>query len=103
MIQLTVSIILYFVIFFGVAFIVNMLIKKTWLMSVLYPFIIVLIIDKQSIWEYFTNPGKAFSSLGEIITNLTGYDIAIFLAGFIGTIASGFVMKLLRKSGYSMF
>ncbi len=98
-----VSILLYFVMFFGIAFIVNMLIRKTWLMSYLYPFIIILMIDNLSTWKYITSPGNAFSELGGILGNLTGYDMVLFLFGFIGTITAGIVMKLLRKSGYGMF
>lgn len=103
LVQLTISIILYFVIFFGVAFIINMLIKKSWLMSVLYPFIVILMIDNVSFWEYFTNAGEAFSQLGDKLVGLTTIDIIIFLSGFAGTIVSGFVIKYLRKSGYKMF
>ncbi|WP_085991481.1 YuiB family protein [Oceanobacillus senegalensis] len=103
MIQLIVSILLYFVMFFGVAFIINMLIRKTWLMAVLYPFIVILMIDNLSTWEYIASPGQAFSSLGNILGNLTAYDIVLFVFGFLGTIVAGYVMKLLRRSGYQMF
>lgn len=103
LVQLVVSILLYFVIFFGIAFILNMLIRKTWVMSYLYPIIIILIIDNLSTWEYFTNTGNAFSALGNKLMNLTAVDIVILLSGFAGTIVSGIVIKLLRKNGYRMF
>ncbi|RDW18716.1 hypothetical protein CWR48_10360 [Oceanobacillus arenosus] len=103
MVQLVVSILLYFVIFFGIAFILNMLIRKTWVMSYLYPIIIILIIDNLSTWQYFTNTGNAFAALGNKLMHLTAVDIIILLAGFAGTIVSGIVIKLLRKSGYRMF
>lgn len=89
--------------FFGIGFIVNMLLKRTWVLSFLYPIILILIIDNLSIWEYFTNSIEAFNALGGQLSSLTTFDILIFLAGFLGTITSGIVMKQLRKSGYSMF
>lgn len=103
MIQLIVSVLLYFVIFFGIAFILNMLLRRTWLMSFLYPFIVIIIIDNISTWDYFTNTSEAFSNLGTELTSLTVADIIILGSGFIGAIVSGIVIKLLRKSGYRMF
>ncbi|WP_197482150.1 YuiB family protein [Oceanobacillus sp. Castelsardo] len=103
MVQLFVSIILYFVMFFGIGFIVNMLIRKTWLMTYLYPFILIIMFDNLATWEYFVRPGQAFSTLGFKLVNLTSYDIILFVFGFLGTIMAGYVMKLLRKNGYQMF
>ncbi|MFC4023707.1 YuiB family protein [Oceanobacillus longus] len=103
MIQLIVSVILYFVIFFGVAFILNMLLRKTWLMSLLYPFVVIMIVDNLSTMEYFRNTGESFSQLSAEITSLAVMDIIILSSGFIGTIVSGLVIKFLRKSGYQMF
>ncbi|WP_152655033.1 YuiB family protein [Oceanobacillus sp. CFH 90083] len=103
MIQLVVSVVLYFVIFFGIAFILNMLLRKTWLMACLYPIVMIFIIDNVSFFSYFTSPGESFSALGDRIVALTAADIVILLSGFIGTIVSGFVIRFLRKSGYQMF
>ncbi|WP_373896270.1 YuiB family protein [Virgibacillus natechei] len=103
MIQLVVSVLLYFVIFFGIAFILNMLLRRTWLMSFLYPIIVVMIVDNISTWEYFTNPGDAFSTALTRFTEITPVDVTILLSGFAGTIVSGIVIKILRKSGYQMF
>lgn len=103
MIQLIVSIFLYFVIFFGVAFILNMLLRQSWLMAFLYPFVVAIIIDNISTVEYFTNTSEAFSILGEKIMGLGAADIAILASGFVGTIVSGIVIRMLRKSGYQMF
>lgn len=80
-----------------------MLLRQTWLMAILYPIVIIIIIDNMSTWEYLTNPGQAFSELGTILTNLTFADISILLSGLAGTIVSGLVIKWLRKSGYRMF
>ncbi|WP_084268647.1 YuiB family protein [Oceanobacillus damuensis] len=103
MIQLIVSIMLYFVIFFGIAFILNMLLRRTWLMAFLYPFVVIMIIDKMSTWKYFTNTGEAFAQLLSEITSLAAADVIILSSGLIGAIVSGFVIKFLRKSGYQMF
>ncbi|MHA6251965.1 YuiB family protein [Oceanobacillus sp. CAU 1775] len=103
MIQLVVSVILYFVMFFGVAFILNMLLRRTWLMSVLYPFVAIIIIDGIPFFDYFTNTSESFQMLGETFSKLTLVDYIIMGAGFLGTVVSGFVIKLLRKSGYRMF
>ncbi|MEN2768348.1 YuiB family protein [Ornithinibacillus xuwenensis] len=103
MIQLIVSVVLFFVIFFGIAFILNMLLRRTWLMAFIYPFIVLFIVDKISIGEYFSSPKKAFSTGFSELMSITGVDVVILSAGLIGTIASGFVIKFLRKNGYQMF
>ncbi|WP_461177140.1 YuiB family protein [Virgibacillus ainsalahensis] len=97
------SILLYFVIFFGIAFILNMLLRTKWLMAFLYPIIVVMIVDNISTVQYFTNPGDAFSTAISRFTSITPVDIAILLSGFVGTIVSGIVIKILRKNGYQMF
>lgn len=59
MVQLVVSVVLYFVIFFGIAFILNMLLRKTWLMACLYPILMIFIIDNVS-----------FSAISQVRGNL---------------------------------
>lgn len=123
MIQLVVSVILYFVIFFGIAFILNMLLRRTWLMSYLYPIVMLLTIDNislkqfedvnfghpllimedMSLLTYFTNPIKAFYTVFIKLLHITPVDIIILGSGLAGTIVSGFVIKILRKNGYQMF
>lgn len=103
LIQLVVSILLYFVIFFGIAFILNMLLRRTWLMSFIYPFVVWMIVDGISTIEYFKEPGASFQTAIDQFIQLTPVDIAILTSGLAGTIVSGFVIKLLRKSGYQMF
>ncbi|WP_245831044.1 YuiB family protein [Sediminibacillus massiliensis] len=102
-IQLVVSVVLFFVLFFGIAFILNMLLRQTWVMSFIYPIIVLLIVDDFPFAEYFTSPGESFAKVGERFINLTAADIAILTSGFIGTIVSGIVIRLLRKNGYRMF
>ncbi|GAA0428642.1 YuiB family protein [Lentibacillus halophilus] len=103
MIQFIMSILLFFVIFFGLAFILNMLVRQTWLMAIIYPFIVIMIVDDISTARYFTEPGYAFTKAAARFTEITFADITILGAGFVGTIVSGFVIRFLRKSGYQMF
>lgn len=103
MIQLVVSMLLFFVMFFGLSFILNMLLRKTWFMSFVYPIIVLLIVDDISTLEYFKNPVKSFSTAFSNLVQITPVDIIILIAGFIGTIVSGIVIKILRRSGYQMF
>lgn len=103
MIQLVVSVLLFFVMFFGLSFILNMLLRKTWLMSFIYPIIILLIVDDISTAEYFIHPGEAFATAFSNLIKVTPVDIIILSSGFAGTIVSGFVIRILRKSGYQMF
>lgn len=103
MIQLVASVLLFFVIFFGIAFILNMLLRQTWLMAFLYPFVVIRIIDEITFMDYFTSPKSSVTHALTRLTEITITDITILLAGFAGTIVSGFVIKYLRKSGYQMF
>ncbi len=103
MIQLIVSILLFFVIFFGLAFILNMLLRRTWLMAFLYPLIVLMIVDKISTLEYFKDPAASFKIAFDNLMHITPVDIIILFSGFAGTIVSGLVIKYLRKSGYQMF
>ncbi len=80
-----------------------MLLRQTWLMAFIYPFIVIMIVDNISTVEYFTNPGSAFSAAFRRLAEITIADISILGAGFLGTIVSGFVIRFLRKSGYRMF
>jgi hypothetical protein len=94
---------LFFVMFFGIGFLLNMLLRMTWLMAIVYPIVVLLIIDDVGFFDYFTQPGESFSMLGNTLMNLTSVDIAVLTAGFAGAVTSGIVMKVLRKMGYQMF
>ncbi len=102
-VQLIISVLLFFVMFFGIGFLLNMLLRMTWLMAIVYPIVVLLIIDDVGVFDYFSNPGESFSLLGNTLTSLTGSDIAVLSAGLAGAITSGIVMKVLRKMGYQMF
>jgi hypothetical protein len=75
----------------------------TWLMAIIYPIVVILIIDEVKVYEYFTKPKYALELLGEKIVALHTVDIVILASGLVGAIISGIVIKLLRKQGYQMF
>lgn len=101
--QVVISMALFFVLFFGIAFILNMLLKATWLMVGVYPFVIFAIVDKISTFDYFTDPSGSFSKLMIGLTNIHMADVLMLGSGWIGAIVAGFVIRNLRRSGYSMF
>lgn len=101
--QIMISILLFMILFFGIGFIANMLLQSTWVMAIVYPIIVILIIDKVSFWQYFTDFRAAMVSLGQQILGLQTVDAVILSSGFIGAIASGVVIRILRAKGYEMF
>lgn len=103
MVQLVVSVLLYFVIFFGIAFILNMLLRATWLMTFVYPVIIILIVGKAKLSDYFITPKTAFSATYQDFLAINYVDVIILTSGLVGTIVSAFVIKYLRRTGYQMF
>ncbi|WP_437181978.1 YuiB family protein [Salirhabdus salicampi] len=103
MLHLFVGTILYFVLFFGIAFLLNMLLRQTWIMAFFYPIIVIGIVDNFPFGKYFTDPGWAFPELWLQVVRLELLDIVFLTAGFVGTIVSGIVIKTLRANGYQMF
>ena len=103
MIQLFISVLLFFVLFFGISFILNMILRVTWLMSYVFPIIVIFIVDTFPFTTYFTDPGYAFSTLWSEFLSLGMQDVVILSSGLIGTLTAGFVIKFLRKNGYQMF
>jgi hypothetical protein len=101
--QEIISIVLFFVLFFGIGFILNMLLRMSWVMAVVYPLVVIFIVDKVDFSEYFTDTKAAFADLGHRIVTLAAADIIILVSGMAGAIAAGFTIKKLRKSGYQMF
>src|SRR5699024_4685550 len=102
-IQLILSVSLYFIILLGIAFILNLFLRRTWLVAILYPIIISIIVGDSRISEYFTTTYKAISATFHKMISLPVVDIVILSSGFAGTLVSGIVVRLLRKSGYRMF
>lgn len=103
LVQLIISIVLFFVMFFGIGFLLNMLLRMTWLMAVLYPIVVVFIVDDVSFLDYIFKPASAFPALLDKLQALQIVDIAILSGGFAGAIVAGIVMIILRKNGYRMF
>lgn len=103
LVQLIISFVLFFVMFFGIGFLLNMLLRMTWLMAVVYPIVVVFIIDEVSFLDYIFKPGTAFPLLMDKASALQMVDIIILSGGFFGAIVAGIVMIYLRKSGYRMF
>ncbi|NYF26193.1 YuiB family protein [Sporosarcina sp. JAI121] len=97
------SVMIFIVMFFGIGFLLNMLLRMTWLMAIIYPIVVVLIIDEVKVYEYFTKPKYAFNLLSEKVMALHSADVIILVSGLVGAIISGIVIKLLRKQGYQMF
>jgi hypothetical protein len=93
-IQLLIAVVLLFVLLFGIGFILNMLLKTTWLPIYVYVLIIIpLVIYSQ--WE----PGSLWDNLGAY----SWADYATGVGGLIGAILSGTTIQTLRKKGYKMF
>lgn len=80
-----------------------MLLRMSWIMTIIYPVITVFIVDKVRFIEYFTNSKNAFNELGERITSLATADLLIISSGLAGAVVAGLVIKMLRKNGYQMF
>ncbi|MFD2922745.1 YuiB family protein [Halobacillus naozhouensis] len=102
-VQFVVSMLLFFVLFFGISFLINMILRSSWIMAIVYPAIVLLIVDNFEIGRYFTETSEAFGTVFDQIVKLQAVDITILLCGFAGTIGAGIVIKLLRKHGYQMF
>ncbi|MNJ53082.1 hypothetical protein D3C77_484570 [compost metagenome] len=87
--------VLFFVMMFGIGFILNMLMKTTWFPA--YIFIIVILpIVVYSLW----NHEQSF------LTYLVSYRLVDYLtavAGLLGAILSGWTIRKLRQGGYKMF
>lgn len=83
LLQFLISIILFFVLFFGIGFILNMILKTTWLPLVIYLGLVVYLLIR--------------------IQSPLLVDISILCAGLIGTGGSGWTIQYLRKKGYRMF
>ncbi|WP_025027961.1 YuiB family protein [Caldalkalibacillus mannanilyticus] len=86
--QFVISLFLFPVLFFGIGFLLNMLLKTTWFPgAILYPLIVVVMVS------YY---GQGFGSLLMV-------DIIILSSGLIGALLSGYIIKVLRQRGYRMF
>lgn len=91
--QFFVATLLAFCIFLGLGFIINMLLKTTWVP--VYVYFIVVIIIVYSFWD----EGTFFNYL----KGTSFSDIVLFIGGLAGAILSGYLIKTLRDKGYKMY
>jgi len=83
------------VLFFGIGFILNMLIKTTWLPLWLF----LIIVAPLGIWQLW----QSDLSVGENIRSMLVSDIILVVAGAVGAYVSGWAIRALRRGGYKMF
>ncbi|MFC5469573.1 YuiB family protein [Cohnella suwonensis] len=83
------------VLFFGIGFILNMLIKTTW-----FPFwafvVVVIPIGIRYLWQRDL-------SVTENIQSMLVSDTVMIAAGAVGAYLSGWAIRFLRRGGYKMF
>jgi ABC-type transport system involved in multi-copper enzyme maturation permease subunit len=91
--QFFVLTLLAFCMFFGLGFIINMLMKTTWFP--IYGYILFLIVF--FIWS--SGSGSFWDNLKAWLT----WDGIPLISGLGGAILSGYMIKLLRVKGYKMF
>lgn len=101
--QLVISMVLFVILFFGIGFLLNMVLRSTWIMALAYPIIVILIVDNVGFFDYFTAPAASFSLLGADLMALQLVDLLVLICGFVGAIIAGIVIKMLRVRGYQMF
>lgn len=95
LIQLPIVLVLFFTLFYGIGFILNMLLKTTWFPIYFY---IIVVVPLAVYWQYDAN--VSFTA------NLAAYHLVDYLtgiAGLIGSFAGGATIKMLRDKGYRMF
>ncbi|MBP1933854.1 YuiB family protein [Ammoniphilus resinae] len=81
--QLIISVPLFLVLAFGIGFIINMLIKTTWLPLAVYVLVLIYL----------------FVKMGALLP----VDYIVLTSGLLGAILSGVTIKTLRAKGYRMF
>ncbi len=93
LLQLAIATTLIFVLIFGLAFILNMLLKTTWLP--IYAYILLVIVLIYLDWDQ----GRLLDSLKEY----TYVDYIPAIGGLIGSLLGGKAIQTLRAKGYKMF
>jgi len=103
MIQLAIVTVLMFVLFFGIGFILNMLLKTTWLPVYLYVLLVIGVI----VWFWSKEGGAGFLTRFDVLVESIGGfafpDYAAAIGGLIGALLSGTAIRSLRAKGYKMF
>lgn len=101
--QLVISMLIFLVMFFGIGFLLNMLLRSTWLMAFIYPLVVLIIVNQSPFGSYLTQPVLELQNLGSALINLKVVDHLVLTFGMIGSIIAGVVIKMLRVRGYQMF
>lgn len=94
MVQLIIATMLFFVLLFGIGFILNMLLKTTWFPIYFY---ILVMVPLVVYWQW--EPGTLLENLGAY----QPADYLTFAGGLAGAILSGKTIQTLRRNGYKMF
>lgn len=88
--------VLFFVMMFGIGFILNMLMKTTWFPSYLFVIVLIPVV-------IFTMWNQESMSLGAHLGTYRLVDYLTGIAGLVGAVMSGWTIKKLRLGGYRMF
>jgi hypothetical protein len=83
------------VLFFGIGFILNMLIKTTWFPLWLF----FIIVAPLGIWHLWQPDLSLTANLQSLLVS----DIILIIAGAFGAYMSGWAIRALRRGGYKMF
>jgi hypothetical protein len=83
------------VLFFGIGFILNLLIKTTW-----FPlWMFLIIIAPLGIWQLWQSDLSIMDNIQSMLVS----DIILIVAGAVGAYMSGWAIRALRRGGYKMF
>ncbi|MFD0715209.1 YuiB family protein [Paenibacillus sp. GCM10027626] len=93
--QLVIATVLFFVMMFGIGFILNMLLKTTWFPIYLFIFVLLPVF----IWQTWD---KDRTFIGNF-TAFTFVDILPAVGALVGAYVSGATIRALRRGGYKMF
>lgn len=80
-----------------------MILRATWVMVIVYPIVCMLIINKASVWDYFSKPKETFSSFGTSVSHLGQADVFILSTGLIGAALAGIVIRNFGKADIKCF
>lgn len=95
LLQVAVAVVLFFVMMFGIGFILNMLMKTTWFPIYLF----VAVIVPLGIWATWDHTKGALANLA----SFTIVDLLPVIGALIGAYMSGWAIRALRRGGYRMF
>jgi purine-cytosine permease-like protein len=100
---LIISVALFFILFFGIGFLLNMLFRSSWVMVIIFPLIAIFIVNESKAINYVRNPMESLTGLFSEFAQLHVADMVILASGLTGAVLAGITIKFLRKSGYQMF